>query len=115
MRSSDAGRRTHSLHGADRDHIRIVARGHDRAISVGSGAVIPAVIPGRYHDDNARLPGLLDGLAERILSVALRDGPSQTQVDDPDVIGIFQGDSLADRRDHDTIAALRRSDRARGG
>ena len=64
------GGRPHCVHGADGDHIRIVAWRDDGAVSLGALRIFTAIVAGRCDDHDARLPGRFHRLAERIERVA---------------------------------------------
>src|SRR6266851_10122512 len=89
-----ARRRPHGLHGADRDHIWVIAGRGDRPVAVVIVGIISAIVTGGDHYDDAGLPGLFRSLAQRIQGRALEDTASQRKVDDPDVILALQRDGL---------------------
>ena len=66
-------------HRADGDDVRVVARSFDGAVAFGVHGQVAAIVAGGNDDDDAGLPCLLDCLAERIESIALKDraGPAR--------------------------------------
>src|SRR5450631_642341 len=87
---------THGLHGANGDHVGIVAGRGDGSITVIVVGIIAAVVARRHHHDYSGVPGLLDRLAQRIRGVALEYSPAQRQVDDADVVLTLEGNRLLD-------------------
>ena len=62
-----------------------------------------AIISGGDDYDDAVLPCLFNGLAERIQLVALVYRTAHRKIDDANVIGRFQGNRLVDGRDHNAV------------
>ena len=68
-------------------------------------AIVPAVVS-RSHDHNqARLPGDLHRLPERILHVAFKHIAAERQIDHANVVGVLQSDSALNGRNHLCVRA----------
>jgi hypothetical protein len=97
------GEGLHRLHGAYGDHERIVAGRQDGAVPLIAEGVVPAAVAGGDNHYDARLPGGLHCLAERIETVGLLHRPPQREVQHPDVVFLLQIDGARDSRDHGTV------------
>ena len=91
---------------ADGEDIRIVSGCGNGAVALGVERQIAPVVAGRNDDDDARLPGLLDCLAEWIELIALKNGTAKRKINDSNVICGFKTNRALDRLNYRCIGAL---------
>src|SRR6266705_1690393 len=100
-----AGGSAHCFHGSHGDHVGIVARRGDRGVAIGPLRVVTPRISRRDYNNDARLPGCLDGLAKRVELVALKYRSAQRQIDDADVVGTFESYGCLNGGNHVAVSA----------
>ena len=93
----------HIFHGAHGNHIGIVTRGHDGAVSAGTKSVVAAFISSGYNHHNACLPGIFHGPAKRVQSVAFIHRTAQRKIDHANVVLLPVRDGLLNARNHGAV------------
>ena len=94
----DARRRSHGLHRADRDHIRIIARRSHSGVA--TGRLIASIISRRHYHHDSIVPGHLDRLTQRIKLVRFIYRAAKRKIDHANVVLRFQRNRLVDGSDH---------------
>ncbi|MBM3793431.1 MAG: aminotransferase class III-fold pyridoxal phosphate-dependent enzyme [Acidobacteria bacterium] len=85
-------RASYLARGAHGDHIRVIGGRGNGGIALRAERVVAAEIARGYHHHDARLPGLLDGQAQRIRSERAGDEAAERKIDDADVVCAPQRD-----------------------
>ena len=82
--------------GTDGERVGIIAGSFDGAVAFRVQAEVATIVAGGDHDCDARSPGFLNLLAQRVECVALVDGAAQGEIDDSDVVRGLERNGLID-------------------
>src|SRR5205807_9292040 len=93
-----ARRRSHGLHRADSDHLRIIARRSHSGVA--TRRLITSIISRRHYHHDSIVPGYLDRLTQWIKLVRFIYPAAKRKIDHANVVLRFQRNRLVDGSDH---------------
>src|SRR5579883_7302 len=95
--------RAQRVHRAYGNCIRTISGRLNGRITLVSVSVVASLVAGCDDNHDTRIPGLLDGLAERVQFITFIDGPSQRQINNADIVLALQLNRTLDTRNHGAV------------